>query len=67
MIGVRRIAPEQGASWASTQPDWDNQRNVMIVINSLLGRVHLSGNTNLLSSQHSALIASSMLVYEQLH
>ncbi|GIC94428.1 uncharacterized protein Aud_010928 [Aspergillus udagawae] len=60
------VAPEQSASWAYPQPDWDNEKNAMTVINSLLGRVHLSGRIDLLSSQQLDLVASGMLVYKEL-
>ena len=38
----------------------------MTVINSLLGRVHLSGRIDLLSSHQLDLVARGMLVYKQL-
>lgn len=60
------VAPEQSASWAYPQPDWDDEKNAITVINSLLGRVHLSGRIDLLSSHQLDLVASGMLVYKQL-
>ncbi|EED15217.1 Melibiase subfamily, putative [Talaromyces stipitatus ATCC 10500] len=60
------VTPEQSASWAYPQPKWDNEKNAMTVVNSLLGRVHLSGRIDLLSSQQLELVASGMQVYKQI-
>jgi alpha-galactosidase len=60
------VTPEQSASWAYPQPEWDDEKNAMTVVNSLLGRVHLSGRIDLLSSQQLELVASGMAVYKQL-
>ncbi|KAJ5808446.1 hypothetical protein N7474_009715 [Penicillium riverlandense] len=60
------VTPEQSASWAYPQPEWDDEKNAMTVVNSLLGRVHLSGRIDLLSPQQLELIVSGMVVYKQL-
>ncbi|RDW91692.1 hypothetical protein BP5796_02857 [Coleophoma crateriformis] len=43
------LTPEQSASWAYPQPDWTDEMISFTIINSLLGRVHLSGRLDLLS------------------
>jgi alpha-galactosidase len=58
------IAPEQGASWAYPQPDWEDEINAMTVVNSLLGRVHLSGRLDLLSAEQLRLVYDGMDVYK---
>lgn len=56
--------PEQGASWAYPQPDWSDEKNALSVVNSLLGRVHLSGKIHLLSAEQFALVAEGMAVFK---
>jgi alpha-galactosidase len=58
------VTPEQSATWAYPQPDWDDEKNAITVVNSLLGRVHLSGRLDLLSSRQLELISSGMKVYK---
>lgn len=60
------VTPEQSATWAYPQPDWDDEKNAMTVVNSLLGRVHLSGRLDLLTSNQLELISSGMKVYKQI-
>jgi len=60
------IAPEQGASWAYPQPDWDDETNALTVVNSMLGRVHLSGRLDLLSKKQLALVCDGMAVYKSI-
>jgi alpha-galactosidase len=60
------VTPEQSATWAYPQPDWDDEKNVITVVNSLLGRVHLSGRLDLLSPYQLDLISSGMKVYKQI-
>jgi alpha-galactosidase len=57
------VTPEQGAIWAYPQPAWDDEINAMTVVNSLLGRVHLSGRLDLLQPEQFALIKGGMDVY----
>ncbi|KAF4160052.1 hypothetical protein CNMCM6936_000783 [Aspergillus lentulus] len=57
------VTPEQGAIWAYPQPAWDDELNAMTVVNSLLGRVHLSGRLDLLQPEQFDLIKDGMDVY----
>jgi len=60
------IAPEQSASWAYPQPDWSDEINALTVVNTLLGRVHLSGRIDLLSESQLNLVRKGMDVYKQI-
>ena len=60
------VAPEQSASWAYPQPDWDDERNVYTIVNSLLGRVHISGKLQELSKHQSELVAKGIAVYKEI-
>ncbi|GMG08834.1 unnamed protein product [Aspergillus oryzae] len=57
------VTPEQGAIWAYPQPEWDDETNAMTVVNSLLGRVHLSGRLDKLRPHQFELIKQGMDVY----
>lgn len=60
------VTPEQGATWAYPQPGWDDEKNVMTVVNSLLGRIHLSGRLDLLSPTQLALVTEGMSLYKEI-
>ncbi|KAL5360617.1 glycoside hydrolase superfamily [Aspergillus floccosus] len=60
------VTPEQGATWAYPQPDWDDETNVMTVVNSLLGRIHLSGRLDLLQPHQFELIKHGVDVYRSI-
>lgn len=60
------VTPEQSATWAYPQPVWDDEKNAMTVVNSLLGRVHLSGRLDLLSPHQLELVSSGMKVYKSI-
>ncbi|KAH8694959.1 glycoside hydrolase superfamily [Talaromyces proteolyticus] len=60
------VTPEQGATWAYPQPEWDDETNAMTVVNSLLGRIHLSGRLDNLQSQQFDLIKEGMDVYRSI-
>jgi len=57
------VIPEQSASWAYPQREWDNEKNAFTVVNSLLGRVHLSGRLDALNPQQLELVRDGMKVY----
>ncbi|KAE8382011.1 glycoside hydrolase superfamily [Aspergillus bertholletiae] len=57
------VTPEQGAVWAYPQPEWDDEINAMTVVNSLLGRIHLSGRLDRLRPHQLELIKQGMDVY----
>jgi len=58
------VTPEQGAIWVYPQPRWSNELVAFGVVNALLGRVHLSGRLDLLSTQQSEIIADGIRVYK---
>ncbi|KEF63624.1 alpha-galactosidase [Exophiala aquamarina CBS 119918] len=58
------VTPEQSASWAYPQPDWSDEINALTVVNSLMGRVHLSGALHKLSEHQLALIREGMDIYK---
>ncbi|RDW58378.1 glycoside hydrolase family 36 protein [Coleophoma crateriformis] len=60
------VTPEQSASWAYPQPEWSDEINAMTVVNSLLGRVHLSGRLDRLNPKQLALVCSGMQVYKDI-
>jgi len=60
------VTPEQSATWAYPQPGWSDEKNALTVVNSLLGRVHLSGRLDLLSPHQLELVASGMKVYKKI-
>jgi alpha-galactosidase len=60
------VTPEQSATWAYPQPEWDDEINAFTVVNSLLGRIHLSGRLDLLSEHQFELIAEGMSVYKDI-
>ncbi len=57
------VTPEQSASWAYPQPSWDLEVNALTVVNSLLGRVHLSGKLDELDAENLSLVKQGMDVY----
>lgn len=60
------VTPEQGATWAYPQGDWDDEINAMTVVNSLLGRIHLSGRLDQMSTDQLELIHDGMRVYRDI-
>ncbi|KAL2832330.1 glycoside hydrolase superfamily [Aspergillus pseudoustus] len=60
------VTPEQGATWAYPQPAWDDETNALTVVNSLLGRIHLSGRLDILSEKQFAIIKEGMDVYRDI-
>lgn len=60
------VTPEQSASWAYPQPEWSDETNALTVVNSLLGRVHLSGALHRLSESQLSLIRDGMDVYKRI-
>ncbi|KAH7377392.1 glycoside hydrolase superfamily [Pyrenochaeta sp. MPI-SDFR-AT-0127] len=60
------VLPEQSATWAYPQGEWSDEMNALTVINSLLGRVHLSGRLDHLKSHQYDLIKAGMDVYKSI-
>lgn len=60
------VAPEQSASWAYPQPEWTDEVNAFTVVNSLMGRVHLSGAVHKLNERQLKLVKDGMDVYKSM-
>ncbi|KAH8799149.1 putative Melibiase subfamily [Xylogone sp. PMI_703] len=60
------VIPEQSATWAYPQPHWSNEVNAFSVVNSLLGRVHLSGRIDQLNECQLELVAEGIEVYKDI-
>ena len=60
------VAPEQSATWAYPQREWDDETNALTVVNSLLGRVMLSGRLDQLEPSQFDLIKEGMDVYRSI-
>lgn len=60
------VTPEQSASWAYPQPEWSDEINALTVVNSLMGRVHLSGALHKLNSTQLDLVRQGMVVYKSI-
>ncbi|KAH8884112.1 putative Melibiase subfamily [Thozetella sp. PMI_491] len=58
------VLPEQGATWAYPQGNWDDEKNALTVVNSLLGRIHLSGRLDTMSAKQLEIIYEGMSVYK---
>lgn len=56
--------PEQSASWAYPQLEWSDEINELTVINTLMGRVYLSGRLDKLSEEQLQLVIDGMNVYK---
>ncbi|KAK2592773.1 hypothetical protein QQS21_009516 [Conoideocrella luteorostrata] len=60
------VTPEQSASWSYPQPHYTDDLNAYCMVNSILGRVHLSGRIDLLSHNQLQLIIEGCEVYKQI-
>ncbi|CAJ2511698.1 Uu.00g073230.m01.CDS01 [Anthostomella pinea] len=60
------VTPEQGATWAYPQGDWSDEINAMTVVNSLLGRIHLSGRLDQMSEKQLEIVYEGMRVYQDI-
>ncbi|KAJ4291285.1 hypothetical protein N0V88_006288 [Collariella sp. IMI 366227] len=58
------VTPEQSATWAYPQAEWSDEINALTVINSLLGRVYLSGRLDKMGESQLELVREGMRVYE---
>lgn len=59
------IAPEQGAVWAYPQPEFTDDEIAFTMASAMLGRIHLSGHLDRMSSRQRALVAAAVRVYKQ--
>lgn len=60
------VLPEQSGTWAYPQPEWSDEINALTVVNSLLGRVYLSGRLDRLSDSQMSLVLEGMDVYRKI-
>lgn len=60
------VTPEQSATWAYPQPGWCDELNAFTVVNSLLGRINLSGPLDKLSAHQHQLSTEGMDVYKDI-
>ncbi|KAL4804609.1 glycoside hydrolase superfamily [Aspergillus unguis] len=60
------VTPEQSATWAYPQPEWKDEIIALTVVNSLLGRIHLSGRLDLLSEHQFGILKEGMDVYREI-
>lgn len=60
------VTPEQSASWAYPQPEYNDDLNALCLVNSLMGRVHLSGRIDLLNEKQLALVVEAMQIYKSM-
>jgi alpha-galactosidase len=60
------VTPEQSATWAYPQAEWSDEINALTVVNSLLGRVYLSGRLDKINADQLELVREGMRVYKQI-
>jgi alpha-galactosidase len=60
------ITPEQAASWAYPQPEWSDDEIAFTLCGALLGRIHLSGHLDRMSSLQHRLVADALGVYKRI-
>ena len=60
------VTAEQAAVWAYPQPEWDDDRIAFTMCNAMLGRVHLSGFLDRMSTHQRGLVAEGVEVYKQI-
>lgn len=60
------VTPEQSSTWAYPQADWSDEVNCLTVVNTLLGRVCLSGRLDELSPHQFELVHEGMRVYQKI-
>ncbi|MGW5650523.1 glycoside hydrolase family 36 protein [Streptomyces humi] len=58
------VTPEQGAIWAYPQADHTDAQLGMVLVSAMLGRIHLSGRPDQLSSDQLALVREAISVYK---
>ncbi|KAI8300572.1 alpha-galactosidase [Colletotrichum sp. SAR11_240] len=60
------VTPEQSASWAYPQPGWSDEVNALSVVNSMMGRVYLSGRVDQLSDKQLSIVKEGLDVYREM-
>jgi alpha-galactosidase len=59
------IAPEQAAVWAYPQPEFTDDEISFTMAGAMLGRVHLSGHLDRMTSRQRDLVAGAVRVYKE--
>ena len=59
-------APEQSATWAYPQPDWSDETNALTMVNSMMGRIHLSGRPHLMDERQRAELRRATDAYKEI-
>ena len=59
------IAPEQAAVWAYPQPEFTDDEISFTMAGAMLGRVHLSGHLDRMTSRQRDLVAEAVRVYKE--
>jgi alpha-galactosidase len=60
------VPPEQGAVWAYAQPEFSDDENNFVLAGALLGRIHLSGHLNRMTSAQLDLVRQAVAVYKEI-
>jgi alpha-galactosidase len=60
------VAPEQAASWAYPQANWSDEINALTMVNTMLGRVMLSGTLDKLSERQATIVRDGIDVYKSI-
>ena len=60
------VAPEQAAVWASAQPTMSDDLIAFTLCSAMLGRFHLSGHLDLMTSAQQELVAKAINVYKEI-
>ena len=58
------MTPEQAGNWAYPQPASSEQENAFTLCGALLGRIHLSGHLDQMSSDQQVLVARAISAYK---
>ncbi|WP_405879610.1 alpha-galactosidase [Streptomyces sp. NBC_01384] len=58
------VPPEQGAVWAYPQPEFTDEEIAFTLGTALLGRVHLSGHLDRMTSRQLDLVRDALLTYK---
>ena len=60
------LPPEQSASWAYPQPHYDDDLNALCMVNSMMGRLYISGRIDLLSARQLSLVVEACQVWKSI-
>ncbi|KXT02607.1 hypothetical protein AC578_10701 [Pseudocercospora eumusae] len=60
------LTPEQSASWALPAPEYDDDTIALCMVNSLMGRLYISGRIDLLTDSQLQLVIEASDVYKSI-